>query len=341
MDHPILEGLWGLVTRLGRPRPFDEGASEIAAALAFLGGARAIAVWAVDADGQQARVLAEHELPEDYLRRFPQGAWRPIANLTGDLRDAIALHQPVSVADLLSDPRTLSLAGAARAEGLVSGFAAPVRFDGRLVGLVHGLFDGGRRSARARNLERSLALLAPAIDRQRRPYGAVDQGQHVYGAAQLTRELRQTHAAAQRYHRRYGVATYQLDRPEALSRRYGPALVEQALARLLDEVTRGCRAADAAGRLGPHSVVLIMPDTGQDGALAQARRVLEGFGAESFPFGETRLQISARVGISVYPENGAHGGDASLKAAHDACRGAEGTWVIAMGAPGDARPRVG
>ncbi|MCA9543459.1 MAG: diguanylate cyclase [Myxococcales bacterium] len=340
MEHPILDSLWRLVTRFGRPRPFDEAADEIAAELTFLGGARAIGVYAVSSDGATARLVAEHELPEDYLRRFPVGRWRPLTHLTGDLRDAIALRQPVSVSALASDPRTLSLAGAASAGGLISAFAAPLDFDGRLVGLVHALFGAQRRPARARHLERALALLGPALDRHRRPSGELDDGRDHYGSAQLRRELRQTHAAAQRYHRRYSVAAYQLDRPDVLARRYGPALAEQAMARLADIAVRESRLADAAGRMGPYGVVVVMPDTGQDGAFVQGRRILEQFGAESFPFGETRLQISARVGVSVYPDNGAHGGEASLEAAHHTCQEAEGTWVIALSAPGAARPRT-
>lgn len=340
MEHPILDTLWRLIARLGRPRPFDEGPDEVAAELSFLGGARALGVYAIGPDGDSARLLAEHELPEDYLRRFPVGRWRPLTHLTGDLRDAVALRQPVSVGALGTDPRTLSLAGAAQREGLASAFAAPIDFDGRLVGLVHALFGGQRQVARARHLQRALALLGPALDRHRRPLGSGDEGKAQYGPAQLRRELRQTHAAAQRYHRRYAVAVYQLDRPEVLSRRYGPGLAEQAMASLADIAASESRAADAAGRMGPYGVVVVMPDTVQNGAFVQARRILERFGGESFPFGATRLQVSARVGVSVYPDNGAHGGEASLEAAHRTCKEAEGTWVIALSAPNSARPRT-
>lgn len=335
-EHAVVEALWALIGRLARLRPFDGPNEEIAARLAFLAGARSVAVF--EADGDRVRLLAEHAVPNDYLRRFPLRDWRALTRLPGDLQDARRTRQPVRVESIVDDPRTRSLAGAAQAGNLSSTFAAPIVFDGRLVGLLHGLFDARRTATRARHLERARALLAPALARQRQPAGPVDEGQSLHGEPQLKRSLRQAHAAARRYGRRYAIIVYQLERPHALSRRYGPAFAAMAAQRLAEIAASQIRTVDAAGRIGGlFEVLVVLPDTTQDGAFAHACRVLERFGQESFPFGDGRLQVPARAGISSWPDNGATDGEASVKAAQQAVSSAEGSWVVALAGKDAAR----
>lgn len=345
-DKQIIEALLAVTGRLARDAPFDAGAGELCGKLAFLGGARGLALYAVHRDAT-AELLGAYGLPADYLRRFPVRAARPLAHLTGDLRDAARREEPVSVLGLGEDPRTVSLGSVALEGRFASTLSIPLIYEGALVGLVHAFHTPHLRPDRQQLLVRAAPLLAATLARERLRAGAAvgtalaGEGAALYPRAQLERQLRHLHAAAERYQRTYSVAVYAVDRPDILARRYGVQLVRQAVDELLRCVAGECRDADQAGRYGDASCVVLMPDTEQHGAFTQCQRVLARFGRHPFRCGDARLQLSTSAGISCYPENGALGPEGSVAAAEQAlveALGETGQRIIAIAARGSAAP---
>ncbi len=341
----ILDTLLSLGARLGRGSPFETAAAELCGKLAFLGGARALALFGFDAEHQQIWLVGAYGLGQDYVRRFPTHERRAVSLLPGDLRDCALRGQMVSVVGITDDPRTVSLAGVARQGRLASTLALPLIFQNSMVGLVHAFYGQHLRPERQQVLVRASAFLASALamDRMRQRLDGVgdapDSG--LYSRAQVERQIRHAHAAAERYELPYSVVVYAVDRPSVLERRYGPLLVRSAVHELLRLVAEECRTSDQAGHYEDASCQVVLPGTEQHGAFTQCERVLERFGRMAFKSGDARLQLSASAGISCFPENGALTGDDAIRSARRALRAALGRdaqRVVAIAARGSALP---
>ncbi len=348
-----LELVLAVGARLSSEAPFDGGAGELCGKLALLGGARALALHAVDLAHGEAELLGAWGLPVEYVKRFPPRERKPLAQLPGDLRDAVKRVEAVLVPDVDQDARTLSLTSVARQAGLRVALSIPVALDRHVVGLVHAFFAGPPDPTALSVLERTCALVAGAIGRDRlrqsllvaqsTPSGVgVDESLGLYTRAQIERQLGHTHAAADRYSGHYAVVVYALDHPQRLAYRYGQPLHEQAMGRLAASVNEEARDADQAGRLDESTLVLVMPSTPERGAYSHAERTLQRFGRHVFKHGEERLQLSASAGVSCFPENGALSAEATVSSAHEALRaalGEHGRHIVAIAARGAAAPK--
>ncbi len=345
-EETSLELVLELAERLCRVAPFEAGAADLCGRLALIGGARGLALFALQGDELQAALLGAYALPIDYPRRFPPRERRPVSHLPGDLRDALRCGAPVLVEGIDVDPRTASLASVAMQGHYTSTLSIPLLLEERPVGLLHAFFVPDADVARRELLARVAPLLASALaldawrlhaDRQREtPSGAL-----LYPVTQTYRQLGHVHAAAERYGLGYSVAVYAIDHAEAVASRYGRELLEQAVAGLGELLAAECRDADHAGRLSASECLMVMPGTVDRGAFAQAERVLQRFARTVFRVGDDRLTFSASAGISAFPVNGALDGRSSVVAARAAlavARSSEGERTIAIAATGAAVP---
>lgn len=340
----ILETVLALTARLGRTAPFESGAAEVCGKLAMLGGARGLALFVTHPEDSQVELLGGYGLPRIYLTRYPVRQRRQSGHLPGDLRDAVARAEPVSVMGLAEDPRTSSLASVAQEGRFVSSLAVPLVFDRRIYGLVHAFFGQHLRPERQRVLTQLSPLLASTLARESIRARSGQEGSTedaVYTRGQVERQIRHVHAAAERYAHPYAVAVYAIDRPELITRRYSADLVREATDLLLRYVAAECREADQAGLYEPATCQVVMPGTEQNGAFRQVERVLDRFGRHGFKHGDERLLLSASAGISCFPENGALAARDSVRSAHQAMAealGRKGQRMVAIAARGAAVP---
>ncbi|HEX6720909.1 MAG TPA: EAL domain-containing protein [Burkholderiaceae bacterium] len=90
---------------------------------------------------------------------------------------------------------------------------------------------------------------------------------------------------------------------DSLGHAAGDAVLQQVATRLQDEV----RQADTVARIGGDEFVLLVEDVGGvDDALALAERLVRRL-AEPFDVAHTRVEVSASIGMVVYPDQGDEG----------------------------------
>lgn len=346
LDHVL-----SLAARLNREAPFEGGAGELCGKLALLSAARGLALFAVDMASAEAELLGAYGLGLEYVRRFPPRERRGLAQLPGDLREALRRLEPVTVQGIADDPRTLSLTSVARQGMFDVTLSVPVLLERTVYGVVHAFYAAEPPPIPAELLGRVGPLLSDAIVRERLRNALAsgarggsefgDEPLGLYSRAQIERLLRHAHAAADRYDGIYSVIVYAVDHPDRLTARYGTALVDQAVSQLAACVAEESRGSDQAGRLGESSVLVVMPQTLERGAFSQCERTLVRFGRRIFRHGEARLQLSASAGVSCFPDNGALDAQATVRSAEAAMRaalGENGQRIIAIAARGAAAP---
>lgn len=332
----LIDELITLLERVCRPNPTGAITAEFCARLAAVGGARGLAVYLVPEPGH-ASLIAAHGIPLDYLRRFPVREPRPFGRLTGDVRGALTGGEAVHVGNMTEDPRTISLSSVALEGRFVTTLAVPLLHGRRVMGVLHAFYGDQVAPVSIQRLARVGPLFGTALSA-----GSPGAG-HVFDALvsgePLRAGTRRIHATADRYGRHYSVTFFALDAPEVLTQRLGAALTSEADGELGRIVAAEAREADLAGMVGPGEYLVIMPETGQDGAYRQVERILDRFGRRVFAVGDQRIQLSASAGISCFPENGALEGAATVRSARRALRdaaGPTGQRIVAIAARGAA-----
>ncbi len=87
---------------------------------------------------------------------------------------------------------------------------------------------------------------------------------------------------------------------DTLGHQAGDSLLRQVAAR----VQRELRASDTVARLGGDEFAVLLPDTGEDGAVSTARKLHTALEAP-FDVEEQQLHVGGSIGMAFYPEHGA------------------------------------
>jgi diguanylate cyclase len=138
--------------------------------------------------------------------------------------------------------------------------------------------------------------------------------------ALLTDRLEQEIARARRARQGFALLMFDLDGFKSVNDTWGHAAGDRVLAEVGARSRQSVRASDTVGRLGGDEFMAILPETSLAGALAVADKLLEAL-ALPYPVARDEARLSASVGVSVFPEDGAEGealqraADAALYAA--------------------------
>jgi len=133
---------------------------------------------------------------------------------------------------------------------------------------------------------------------------------------------------AQRYRRELAVVMFDVDDLKGWNDRFGHPAGNAALVRLAALLRERSRSSDTAGRYGGDELVLVLPETSSDGAVAVAEKVRSAFAAAA-------EEAGAPLGVSAGVASAGHDGKtaAELLAAADArlyrAKAAGGNRVIA------------
>jgi diguanylate cyclase (GGDEF)-like protein len=108
---------------------------------------------------------------------------------------------------------------------------------------------------------------------------------------------------------------FDLDGFKEVNDRWGHAAGDRVLGQVGARARQGVRASDTVGRLGGDEFMAILPEASLAGALAVAEKLLESL-ALPYALERAEARVSASIGVSVFPEDGADG--ESLQRAADA-----------------------
>jgi diguanylate cyclase (GGDEF)-like protein len=86
---------------------------------------------------------------------------------------------------------------------------------------------------------------------------------------------------------------------------YGHLAGDQVLSKIAGIISRSCRESDVAARYGGEEFVLILPDTGSEGAIEIGERIVGIVGQERFRGRGTRdFKMTVSIGAVTYPNHG-------------------------------------
>ncbi len=85
---------------------------------------------------------------------------------------------------------------------------------------------------------------------------------------------------------------------------YGHLQGDSILVELAERTARTVRRSDIVARYGGEEFVVIMPQTGSDGALAQAERVRKEIARMPFKSNRGGIKVSVSVGVAVLDHGG-------------------------------------
>ncbi len=131
----------------------------------------------------------------------------------------------------------------------------------------------------------------------------------------LADRLEQEVARARRVRHGFALLMFDLDGFKEVNDRWGHAAGDRVLALVGDRARRAVRASDTVGRQGGDEFMAILPEASLAGALAVAEKLLESL-AVPYTLERAEAHVSASIGVSVFPEDGADG--ESLQRAADA-----------------------
>jgi diguanylate cyclase (GGDEF)-like protein/PAS domain S-box-containing protein len=104
---------------------------------------------------------------------------------------------------------------------------------------------------------------------------------------------------SERTKREFALLLFDLDGLKEINDRYGHLTGSQALCRLADVLSLGCRDIDTAARFGGDEFALVLPETNGESARQVAHRICESLANDG-----RKPQLSVSVGVALYPADG-------------------------------------
>lgn len=99
--------------------------------------------------------------------------------------------------------------------------------------------------------------------------------------------------------REFALLLFDLDKLKQINDRYGHLTGSEALCRLAEVLTAGCRDIDTAARFGGDEFAVVLPETGMESAKSVAQRLCDNLATDGR---EPKLSVSA--GVAIYPADG-------------------------------------
>ncbi len=202
---------------------------------------------------------------------------------------------------------TGGLPGAIRPDGDEI-LAFPVTGKGALLGaLFVGIPTGARDHSLYPHLKSFASFLAIALDNvalldEIRMESRIDHLTGIYNYRFAMEALQGEVDRARRYGRRFSIIMIDVDRFKEFNDRYGHLKGNDALREIAQLFRRSVRSVDTAAKYGGDEFLLIVPDTGREGAEKLARRLLGEIHTLCTAAGPGG--VSASMGIAGCPEDG-------------------------------------
>ena len=126
----------------------------------------------------------------------------------------------------------------------------------------------------------------------------------LYNRRRFTEELNDMIAAAKRYHRTGALLFLDLDQFKYINDTSGHRAGDRLLCRLSELLPSILREVDVIGRLGGDEFGVILNQATTDEAIQVTRKIITHISELDFSVGERIYQLSASIGIALFPEHG-------------------------------------
>jgi len=121
-------------------------------------------------------------------------------------------------------------------------------------------------------------------------------------------------ARAKRYGHPVSCLLVDVDRFKAVNDTYGHLVGNEVLRGLAALLRDNVRGSDTVGRFGGEEFLLVLPETGLEGAMILAERLRRAVEAATFSVGEHSVRITASIGAATYPSKGILGRETLFRA---------------------------
>ena len=217
--------------------------------------------------------------------------------------DVLLLHTALgcAVADVKGDPDLFRIA--------VVVVGGPGDVASTLDALEHGAHDVLREDAppaevvaRVRAARRAQEMQEQLLSREH-DLEAMAYHDELTGVANRRYAVRQLHALlsrARRHDQELSVVLLDADRFKALNDRHGHGAGDDVLRGLAARLRSRVREEDIVARFGGEEFLIVLPDTGADGAAIAAEDVRAAVAAQPFPVGRFALPLTVSVGWATW-----------------------------------------
>ena len=182
----------------------------------------------------------------------------------------------------------------------------PSLVGGEVIGAVLVEHPKPLREHESEHLRASVSEAAPVIANQRtlalaEMRAATDALTGLPNARAVQETLKRMVAQSSRTLKPLSALLFDLDHFKQVNDLYGHGKGDAVLAAVADAARSGIRASDFVGRYGGEEFLLLLPDTGREGALVLAEKLRAAFSALSIAGLERR--VTASFGIAVMPDD--------------------------------------
>ena len=307
--HAVLSGINGLLVRVSERDELFRGACRIAVEvgrfkMAWLG--------VVDREAMQVKPVAWQGAGHDYIQSMPLDLGDTVPERYGLSGRAIRERKPMIVNDLARDSRVL-LKKEALERGVRSLAVLPLLVADKAVGVIAlyageaGFFDEEEMKLLV-ELAGDISFALDHIEKNEKlDYLAYYDA--VTGLANRTlfhERLKQGLAAAGRERRKLALGILDIERFKTINDTLGRQAGDTLLKLIAERMAGYAPDITWLARIGADHFAIMAPDIDQIGDLARhAEHRLDEIFSAPFRIGETELRVAARMGIAVFPEDGA------------------------------------
>ncbi len=129
---------------------------------------------------------------------------------------------------------------------------------------------------------------------------------NLFNRRRFQSEFEQQLKVAERYQKRGAILYFDLDQFKYVNDTSGHAAGDQLLQKVSETLQQIVRTSDTLARLGGDEFALLTPETDADGAAQLAQKILDKLKEINFQSSGNTHNISASVGISLFPEHGSN-----------------------------------
>jgi diguanylate cyclase (GGDEF)-like protein len=129
----------------------------------------------------------------------------------------------------------------------------------------------------------------------------------VWNRRYLELTLNEETQRGQRFGRPYSVLMLDLDRFKRVNDRHGHRKGDAVLVEMCQRIGSSIRShIDTLARFGGEEFVVVLPETGREGAMAAAEKIRQLVRSERFGDGKEAVKVSISVGVATFPVDGGH-----------------------------------
>lgn len=227
----------------------------------------------------------------------------------------VAQHgMPLLIPDVTKDERFASHVAEAVEYPVSSILCVPLKIRDRVLGVIELINSKGEHVFEEGDLPLLGAVAdfaAIAIDNARN-YKRVselvitDDLTGLYNARHFQEVLEYEIERARRYNSQVSVLFFDLDRFKSVNDTYGHLVGSRMISEIGRLVRQHIRSSDRGARYGGDEYIVVLPNTGKQGAIKVANNMLERFHSHDFKTDSgTIIAITASFGVATFPEDAA------------------------------------